>query len=463
MAALRGGSEGLSIYFTGSTPDSCAPGATTPDTATLVLNVTSLTTTDIYDGVYCYFSFDSSAHLRVPATDFSSLAPDGSGVFYNLQTQLPNRGMFVLSAHATAQPVTLGGECWGRRGPESFELGSLAVSIPPSDWDGTERHAGIHQGAVVASTAAGPVFSDSFTLNYRIGFETPATMRMFIPPYFGNIPQEELTPLAMPDAEIPAPYNLTADFGANPVTCTPSPSGAACRAISGLRLSWNWDGDQSSIIQFQFSIDNTLFGSVGPDKRQVAIIANDSVASVEQILALHCGSGGNIPYAITVVDKHGQPADYAFGVFPAPPCDTGIATVEVTLDNITIGPSSVHHAILDNDTCILCVDNRVELIGYAGLTASRSSATDYTTWQGSAGLSSNPLDFIVNYPIWTARGIMGDVCGLQAAQCFTDPATTSLNWADLELKSPARLRQEPERHPPSNQGWTHRYPDGGGL
>ena len=172
VAALRNGMEGLSIYFTGSMPESCTPAPTTPDQVRLVLNVTGITTNQPYDGLYCYFSFDSAAHLRVPAGDFNSLLPDSTGMNFDLQSQLPNRGMFVLASHPAAQPVTLNGECWGRQGALSLDLGSVAISLAPSEWDGSNRQSNIVHSVKVASLHNGPLTLVTFSLHYRVGYES---------------------------------------------------------------------------------------------------------------------------------------------------------------------------------------------------------------------------------------------------------------------------------------------------
>lgn len=442
VAALRNGMEGMSGYFLLSTPDSCASVSTSPDVISLVLNVSSLTTTEPYDGVYCYFSFDQSAHQRVPDTDFTSLAPDSSGTNFNLQAQLPNRGLFVLSTHAATQPVTIDGECRGIRGVESLELGSLAISLPPSDWDGSERHATARQSAQVASTSVTPMASDTFILNFRVGYERADTLRTFTPPYFGNIPPEELRPVALLDPGFPAPYDLSADFGSSPVRCTPSSERVVCRAATGLHLSWKYNGDRNLIGGFGYLIYRDYYQITTADANGVSISDNRDVYFIENILAQYCGTSDSLPFTIYVLDKTNRKVNFAMGILPNPPCDTQVANVEVTLDNLAIGPSSAHHTILDNDTCILCDDNRMELIGYVGLTGSSGGSSSTVLWQGYASRDTNPLAFLTEIPVWQARGLVGDVCGLQAAACVYGPSgTTSYQWADLQLQAAAGYGQ----------------------
>jgi hypothetical protein len=461
VAARRNGMEGLSIYFTVTTPDSCNPTSTNPDVVRLVLNVTGITTNQPYDGLYCYFSFDQAAHLRVPVGDFNSLLPDSTGMNFDLQNQLPNRGVFFLDNHTASQPVTLDGECWGRQGVASLDLGSVSISLSPADWDNTDRQSNVILSEKVASLTNGPLPLVTFSLHYRVGYESTGTLRDLVPPYFGNIPDEELRPIFQLDPTMMSPYDLTASFGDSPVRCTPSSVGVICRAASGLHLSWEYDGNRNDIGGFGYLIQNSpsefgarilidpsgtngspvYYGTTSADAHGVSITDITAVSDIENLMSQICGTDARIGYTIYGLDKHGVKVSSAQAFIPAPACDTQVAKVEVTLNSVTFGPSTAHHSILDNDTCVLCTDNRIEMIGYAGLSAGGSGGPNATYWQGSISRADAFTTFI-EFPIWQAQGVAGDVCGGAAAACAYGPAaTTSYQWSDLELQNMDGLGQ----------------------
>jgi hypothetical protein len=432
VASLRNGMEGAGGYVALTIPDSCRTTAVNPQLISLVFNLTGLSTRQDFDGVYCYFSFDQSATRRVPEDDFSSLNPGGDGLSYDLQTQLQNRGLFLLSAHPAQQPVTVGGECWGRLGVESHDLGAVSISVPPADWDGSQRQAVVRQSTRVASAGIAPMASDSFTLTYRIGHDSTDVLQSFARPEFGALPQEELRPVIVPDMNFPDPHDLFANFGSSPAHCTPSETGVICTAPQGVRLSWMWNGNFDSLGYFGYVIDGLISGTVAAVENRVTV-DNGALA---QLLALHCGSGNMIGYDINVYDKNGQMRSGAHSEFPAPQCNTQVANVEVTLDSLAIGPSSAHHAILDNDLCILCTDSRIEMNASARLIPG-SYEWDGMVWRGREFWDDTYTYIAVFFiPYTLYDSLFGDPCGMDFAACAQGPsATTSLQWADQTLQS----------------------------
>jgi hypothetical protein len=432
VAALRNGMEGAGEYITLTIPDSCGSSASNPTVISLIFNVTGLTTRQVFDGVYCYFSFDQGATRRVPGDDFSSLLPGGGGLSYDLQAQLQNRGLFLLSAHPAGQPVTVGGECWGRLGVESHDLGAVSISVPPANWDGSQHQAVVRQSTRVASAGNAPMTSDSFTITYRIGQDSTDVLQSFARPEFGALPPEELRPVILPDMIFPDPYDLFANFGSSPARCSPSETGVVCTAPQGVRLAWMWNGNFDSLGHFGYVIDGLISGTVAAVENRVTV-DNGALA---QLLALHCGSGNMIGYDINVYDKNGQMRSGAHSEFPAPQCNTQVANVEVTLDSLAIGPSSDHHAILDNDLCILCTDSRIEMNASARLIPG-SYEWDGMVWRGREFWDDTYTYIAVFFiPYTLYDSLFGDPCGMDFAACAQGPsATTSLQWADQTLQS----------------------------
>ena len=236
-----------------------------------------------------------------------------------------------------------------------------------------------------------------------------------------------------------------------------------CRATTGLRLTWKYDGNRDLIGGFGYLIQNSpaesggnlpggpletigspvYYGVTTADAQGAAITDIYGVADIENLAAQICGTDARIGYTIYVLDKHSAKLGSAQSFIPAPACDTQVAKVEVTLNSITFGPSSAHNAILDNDTCIVCDDNRIEMIGYAGLTAGGSPQPDATYWQGSIS-RADAFTTLLQFPIWQVQGVAGDVCGGAAAACAYGPsATTAFQWADLRTSKFQRIWTKP--------------------
>lgn len=185
VAAVRGGLEGATPMAAANTPDSCVPPAPVPGTANLMLTLITLQTDTPQDHAYCYLSVDGATYERVPAGDFAYLTADSSDarhLRYNLGRQpaglAPNRGQIPLFTHSADAPVTLNADCMGG----GSSMGTLALSIPREQWDGTIRQAD----------------SAHWHLRYRIGSNTPAFRTADLERLFPGVTAAEATQLLQP-------------------------------------------------------------------------------------------------------------------------------------------------------------------------------------------------------------------------------------------------------------------------
>lgn len=236
VASVRSGREGApSLMAAATTPAGCVGAGAPPGSASdLMLTVAMVNTDAAWDGVYCYLSINDQPYERIPLGDSNLLSPDPSNrLYYNLARQ-PGGGRVNLNGHPVSNPVILRGECRGRRGPRTEQLGRFEVSHRQPEWDGSLR-----------STRAG-----SFRFSYCIGPAAVACTPV-IPPEApaaltpgGYLNVVDLTEVLL---YLPPPHNLR--FGASREACDQL-SGPVARPACSLNmlfgggretaLLWDW-------------------------------------------------------------------------------------------------------------------------------------------------------------------------------------------------------------------------------
>ena len=131
VAAVRAGSEGLSLLARAETPGACPePAAPFGGVSDLMLTIATVDTTSPYEGVYCYLSINGQPYERIPVGTGLLPPESGNNLYYNL-TRLPGGGRYSLSGQSFDAPVTLQGECDGRQAPFPHGLGSILHQPSP--------------------------------------------------------------------------------------------------------------------------------------------------------------------------------------------------------------------------------------------------------------------------------------------------------------------------------------------
>jgi hypothetical protein len=352
VASVRDGLEGLTPMVSVETPGTCVPPATIED---LILTMETLVTETPWDGVYCYFDFDGTGYLRVPAADFLYMTPEPDGVTYDLSTQLPNSGQFHISGDTSAG-ITLSGECWGRNGPEVSLLGNISATHGPEDWDGHD----LIQSVPLA-----------MTLTYNITTNPPPEPGVFFLPWIDII---------WGLLQLPAPTDLHI-----------GPSGAGCSQYTGWQrtfcvlsaalgtgpttLEWNWTGnslhseeqltrylvvmrahDMTSDTESVIWVRNVFRSGPGEEIRRAQILPTED---------LPCGSQ-------LILDVQAFKGTQASTVATIPWQETAacpLMHVNVTFNTFHVVPAGGFSSVEDvNDhICIFCFpDDRLELDGAVG-------------------------------------------------------------------------------------------------
>ncbi|MBA3468225.1 MAG: hypothetical protein H0T53_01145 [Herpetosiphonaceae bacterium] len=405
VAAAGNGLEGLSLMAVASTPAACVPPALPAGTTTLVLSLTALETDALYEGVYCYFSFDGNPYERLPQSDFALFTPEvGAPNRYNLQAQLPAFGQIVLVGHTENAPVTIGAECLGRSGPNTESLGSIAASSTTAEWNNSDLEARLGgTPAVIASLSGAPAATPaSFRLHYRIGPNTPADRVGALDPGSVISPDVMLNPsLAVTDPAspsialvealpidlatldpalllppytvspgIPVPGNLRLANRLSDV-CATLPAAAAagerlvCQTIGIPGLAWDWSGvgpfTEATINGYR--VQASLLDPVGGGERLLWM--RDINPGSQQSLALPgegLPCGATIAYSVSAVAGELNSFRSAQVTQTTPRC-SGLATVNVTLVSLSTSPLSTTGELSDAQSCEGCRDTELEIGG----------------------------------------------------------------------------------------------------
>jgi len=244
VAAVRDGLEGSTGMVSTSPPDNCPTIWAAGTAADLVLTNVTFTTESAWDGVYCYLSTNGQPFERYPVGDFTIIPPAGSSPKAYSSSQTSTARSIVLDGQPVVQPVTLRGECMGRKGAQSTSLGTIESSHDQSQWTG-----GAHD-----------VLADGFQLRYCLGpGSNPCGSGS---PGPGGVVRPTLEPAGTdrPNTNIPAPTNfrLPNNFGyctqpsmvySDWLECLVSyyrdmtmPSGSVVR---GVPVAWDWNGSAS--------------------------------------------------------------------------------------------------------------------------------------------------------------------------------------------------------------------------
>ena len=208
VAAVRAGSEGLSLLARAETPGACPePAAPFGGVSDLMLTIAMVDTDTANEGIYCYLSINGQPYERIPAGAGALLRPETSNnLYYNL-TRLPGQGRYSLSGQSFDAPVTLQGECIGRQGPLAPGLGGFNISHPQTDWDGSLR------------TTRG----DRFRFSYCIG---PASV-----PCIPAVPGSS-TGVTMSDYDIAPPAQIMPSLPAPTILAVTGSTPADCASIT---------------------------------------------------------------------------------------------------------------------------------------------------------------------------------------------------------------------------------------
>ena len=337
IASVRGGLEGLSLMFTVSTPAGCpAPPGAPPGTSTdLVLTVAMVDTDEAWDGVYCYLSVNGRAYDRIPAGDSNILSPEAANNRYYNLTRLPGGGRVNLTGQPLTSPVTLRGECVGRRGPNSTGLGGFSISHPQPEWDGTLRAAS----------------GGAFRFSYCIG---PSTI-----PCTPTIPGVSRSGGLYLDLDflffLPAPTNLRRTTSTEAcedlpdlldrISCGGSPILCLFGGCEGRQtIFWNWEGTpfvpESSLTGytvFRYIRDSSTGFVLATDSWNVNRRRDGSLPRrfLSQDNELRCDQRVEYRVQANQAARHSGLSDPIF--FETVRCATA-AHVRITFDTLQVGP-----------------------------------------------------------------------------------------------------------------------------
>ena len=437
VASVRSGLEGLSPMIAIDTP--CGPTSSPPPAGTVNLLLKFIwlqTGTTRYDSAYCYVSINGNPIERVPEYP-SQLVPNSrEPLRYNL-TQLRNNGMVPIPNQPETRPVTLRMECMGRSGLTTSSLGVVEYRFDSGLWNGTY----VDVGSV-----------DRFIVNIQIVRDTPEARTPIY--YAGEIAPGTFRAIV---PTIPQPTNLQYDPNGREA-CDQLESGGlfgfgerlACAITGRPTITWEWRGTPSMIDGFLVEIDSIAeTPRTGPMSR-AALVSQEEMTRTSQRF---CGSNLNYRVA-TYLTSGDQPSDEQ-GVLSLPPCPpamTGPAIVEVTFDDLSVGGSAAHSGHLeDDDTCIFCTDNRMELFGNMMVSSgTRDDEVDIRGWYGlddiigrHGGIGDSIL-WALSQPLDLILRLFGNAGGVTYVY---DPGAT-FHWSDLPLDTI-------DRRPTRNQNTMH--------
>lgn len=353
VASSKDGLESFTPLVAVSTPPECIPPLP-PAVAIndLVLTLETLETVSGWDGVYCYFDINGTGYQRVPLTDFAYMTPDGSGVLYDLSTQLPDGGQYHVTADTSAG-LNLVGECWGKLGPEVSLLGTFNETYLPDAWDGSDK----------------TINAGNFTILLNIA-ETLVLEPLFPFPWLGWID------IIYGVLALPAPTDLA--IGPSTAGCAEySGFGALlCMLGSPQTVTWNWTPNtyhtEAQLTRYMVSMRavdpllatdtvvwsaNVYRSAPGEEIRRAKVLPTDG---------LPCGS----EIWVDVQAFKGTTASTVSSILwqTTPAC--GDMEIKVTFNTLTIETQAGFSEVIDLDSgdfCFLCTDTRQELFGHVGV------------------------------------------------------------------------------------------------
>lgn len=425
IASARGTLEGLTPMFVFTTPAGCPPVSPSTGTTDLLLSWISLETIETFDSVYCYFSIDGSPYERAPEWPDGFNPQRGNPRFFDL-VQLPSYGMVPLPRHSQTEPVRLAVRCLGKRGLTTSILGTTTYDSPSADWRGT----------IIDLAVPG-----KFIIRFRIDPDSPEARRRILPIYV-FLSDEIIRELLTRTPSVNAPTNVRYNPNGREA-CDQLPEGlfglgrAACLLMGQPTITWDWRGTESAISGFRVEIDSIAGPAPVSATRRAVLVPEDQL---ERSRILRCG--GPLYYSVIVVGAdHADRARADNNRLEMDSCPTGPATVEVTFSELGVTGSASHRGhIEDDDTCILCTDDEMELFGdfqvYAG---SGARQWDIRAWYGAENVLqpthslieqlADALAYLADLPLRILRHLFGSCAGYT---CVSDPGAT-LNWANVRL------------------------------
>ena len=175
--------------------------------------------TAAYDKVYCYFSFEGAAEVRIP---------EDHSAFVQVQSQQADIAAWAGGSHGLVVPIPedksleITGKCLGWSGAKLDFLGSLSGNYAADTWDGNRRS--LRGGAVEIGVAIEPLGS----------LDTTGTREAY----------------AYDDPSLSVPYDVREGHYR-------SPWGDIDPLERG--LSWKWDGDPATIDGFQILLNGAPY------------------------------------------------------------------------------------------------------------------------------------------------------------------------------------------------------------
>lgn len=380
LAPVRSGNEGItSMLAVEITPD-CSPAGS--DTTNLRLSLISLTAQERYDGVYCYVSVNGSRYERIPSGDGLLHATSGD-LYYDLPLQLSNRGQYILSPTTTGL-VILEGECWGRRGAESFRVGRFSGSHASPEWDGRDLTSELaFEPFSVASLNDVVAFTGGANfLRYRIG---PATSTYDIGSLYNGVvqfPNLILQPFRGDVITINPPINVRITNRSLGLCDTlssgdPNIGTALCEEQILRSLTWEWErtssGPQANGFIIITSIEDSLSATPAGEGFVTNVNSGDARSAPVPDYSLRWRCGATVRFSVRALTDFGmseasQPLEVRL---PACPASSNLL---IAVNSLTISPSAASGQVLDHgDICILCDDRRFEMFGMIALADNENS------------------------------------------------------------------------------------------
>lgn len=380
LAPVRAGSEGItSMLAVEITPD-CSPAGSA--TTNLRLSLISLTAQERYDGVYCYVSVNGSRYERLPSGDGLLRATSGD-LYYDLPLQLANRGQYTLSP-TTAGLVILEGECWGRRGAESFRVGRFSGSHASPEWDGRDLTSELvfEPFSVASLSDAPPMTGGANFLRYRIG---PATSISDISGLYNGViqlPNIILEPLRRDIPTINPPTNVRIANRSLGLCDTlpsddPNIGTALCEEQIIRSLTWDWSPNASGPQATGFMIITSIQDSLSSTPAGEGFVNNVNSGTARSApvpnYSLRWSCGATVRFTVRAVTDFGMSEPSQPFEVRLPACRPS-SNLLISVDSLTISPSAASGQVLDRgDICILCDDRRFEMFGMIALADNNNS------------------------------------------------------------------------------------------
>lgn len=374
LAPLRPTGEGItSMLAVEITPD-CAPSGSASAPTDLRLSLMTLTTSEGYDGVYCYISVNGSRYERLPAGD-GILRPTSGHLQYDLPLQIPNRGSYSLAPSADGL-VRLEGECWGRRGAQSLRIGRFAGNHASGEWDGRDLVTELaFESPQTASLHFEPPAAGGTFIRYRI---SPAASHLDLTSLYNGVLQIPLSitePIRRDRPTIPTPVNVRlvnrlSGYCEDLPTEDPNMLNRVCGEEIIRQIAWDWsptaETPQSAVTGFMLitSIEDAISATPAGEGFVVNITPGTARSAPVPNYSSRWRCGATVRFTVRAVTDLGVSAPSPAYEVRMPECRPA-GHLLISVDKLIIEPSAATGQVLDRgDICIACDDRRVELFGF---------------------------------------------------------------------------------------------------